>query len=235
MTVGEDIGHVGSKAFDATAVKSKMGFVPDVDGRVGGVMLAAPWTETIRVSFTGRAAHAGTEPENGRSALQMAAQAIDRMQLGRVDDETTANVGSLSGGDAANIVAKSAELTMQVRSLDEGKFQRQRTQMLECCKAGAAAFGGTIAVEPTGGTKGYRFAPDDPVIRHAEAAIRASSLDPWFGTTCGGSDANELNAKGLPTAVISVGYLDIHTNQESMPLGELARLAKVCCALITTV
>ena len=93
FTVGEDVGHIGSKAFDVAEVRSRMTFVTDVDGPVGGIIMAGPTAESFRVTFRGRAAHAGTEPEEGRSALQMAARAIDRMQLGRIDDETTANAG----------------------------------------------------------------------------------------------------------------------------------------------
>ena len=232
FTVGEDVGHVGSKAFDVAGVRSRMAFVPDVDGPVGGIIMAGPTAESFHVTFRGRAAHAGTEPEEGRSALQMAARAIDRMQLGRIDDETTANAGVLTGGEAANIIPPDATLTLQVRSLDREKFRAHRDALVECCRQGAEAYGGTIDVESKGGTAGYRFGEDDPPVRRAEAAIRAAGLEPWRATTCGGSDANEFNAKGLPTVVISVGYLDIHTNQESMPIDELEKLAEVCRTLM---
>ena len=232
FTVGEDVGHIGSKAFDVAAVRSRMAFVPDVDGPVGGIIMAGPTAESFHVTFHGRAAHAGTEPEEGRNALQMAARAIDRMQLGRVDGETTANAGVLTGGEAANIIPPEATLTVQVRSLDREKFRAHRDALVACCRQGAEAFGGTIDVESKGGTQGYRFGEDDPPVRRAEAAIRAAGLDPWRATTCGGSDANEFNAKGLPTVVISVGYVDIHTNQESMPIDELEKLAEVCRRLM---
>jgi tripeptide aminopeptidase len=232
FTVGEDVGHIGSKAFDVAEVRSRMAFVTDVDGPVGGIIMAGPTAESFRVTFRGRAAHAGTEPEEGRSALQMAARAIDRMQLGRIDEETTANAGVLTGGEAANIIPPDATLTLQVRSLDQGKFRAHREALLDGCRQAAEAFGGTIHVESLGSYDGYRFGDDDAPVRRAEAAIRSAGLAPWRATTCGGSDANEFNAKGLPTVVISVGYLDIHTNQESMPIAELDRLAEVCRALM---
>ena len=232
FTVGEDVGHIGSKAFDAAVVRSRMAFVPDIDGPVGGIVMASPWAETFRVTFRGRAAHAGTEPEAGRSALQMAADAIYRMRLGRIDGETIANAGMLSGGEEANIIPPQATLTLQVRSLDRGKFDAYRAELLECCRQGAATYGGSLEVESEDAMEGYRFGADDPLVRRAEAAIRSVGLEPWRATTCGVSDANHLNAKGLPTAVISVGYRDIHTNQESMPVAELNRLAEVCRALL---
>ena len=232
LTVGEDVGHIGSKAFDVAPVRSKMGFIPDADGTVGGLMLAAPWAESIRVVFHGRAAHAGMEPQNGRSALAMAARAIESMRLGRIDDETTSNVGTLSGGEAVNVVPPSAEMVWQVRSLDETKFRNLRDELLACCRRAAEEFGGRIESETVGSTNGFRFAPDDPIVRRAESAIRSAGLDPWRSVTCGGSDANELNAKGLPTIVLSVGYLDIHTNEESMPIDQLHRLTETCIALM---
>ena len=232
FTVGEDVGHIGSKAFDVAEVRSRMAFVPDIDGPVGGVVMASPWAETLRVTFRGRAAHAGTEPEAGRSALQMAADAIYRMRLGRIDGETTANAGMLNGGEEANIVPPQATLTLQVRSLDRGKFDAHRAELVDCCRLGAATYGGSIEVESEDAMEGYRFRADDAPVRRAEAAIRSAGLEPWRTTTCGVSDANHLNAKGLPTAVISVGYVDIHTNRESMPIAELNRLAEVCRALL---
>ena len=232
FTVGEDVGHIGSKAFDVAPVRSRLAFIPDVDGPVGGVILASPWSETLVVTFRGRAAHAGTEPESGRSALQMAARAIDRMRLGRVDAQTTANAGVLAGGEESNIIPAHAELKLQVRSLDEGAFGAHRAHLLECCRLGAEAFEGGIEVESVNSTTGYRFRPHDEVVLRAQAAIRAAGLTPRLDTSGGTSDANEFNAKGLPTAVISVGYRDIHTNQESMPLNELERLTRVCRALM---
>ena len=232
FTVGEDVGHIGSMAFDVAPVRSRMAFVPDIDGPVGGIVMASPWTDTLRVTFHGRAAHAGTEPEAGRSALQMAARAIQRMRLGRIDGQTIANAGMLTGGEAKNIIPPDASLTLEVRSLDQNRFVEHRDALLECCQQGAAAFGGSIDVKSLDAMEGYRFGEDDAPVVRAEAAIRAAGLTPWRITTCGVSDANEFNAKGLPTVVVSVGYVDIHTDQESMPIDELDRLAEVCRALM---
>ena len=232
FTVGEDVGHIGSKAFDIAPVRSKMAFVPDADGPVGGVMLAAPWSQSKRVVFHGRAAHAGMEPENGRSAVSMVAQAIESMRLGRVDEETTANVGLITGGEAVNIIPPEAELQFNIRSLDQTKYEAVSAEMMECCRQAAAHYDGEIEVEPINLIVGFRFEPDALIVQRAEAAIKAAGIQPWKSVTCGGSDANELNDKGLPTIVISVGYENIHSNKESMPIDELNRLAEVCAALV---
>ncbi|MBI83815.1 MAG: hypothetical protein CMJ81_11505 [Planctomycetaceae bacterium] len=232
FTVGEDVGHIGSRAFDVSPVRSKMAFIPDADGPVGGIMLAAPWAETSRVVFHGRAAHAGMEPENGRSAIAMASRAIGAMNLGRVDDETTSNIGTIAGGEAANVVPPRAELVWNTRSLSRKKYESISNNFLDCCQQAADALGGRIEFEPIRTIQGFRFEPESPIVRRAESAMKAAGVDSWQSVTCGGSDGNELNAKGLPTIVISVGYLDIHTNEESMPIDELNRLAEVCAALI---
>lgn len=232
FTVGEDVGHIGSKAFDITGLRSQMAFVPDIDGPVGLVSLAAPSSRNVKVVFHGRAAHAGLEPEQGRNAIVMAATAIGAMSLGRVDEETTANVGLISGGEAPNVIPPRAEMTMQVRSLDNGKGVEVMETMIACCRDAAAQQCGTAEFETVFETRGFRFDPGDPIVRRAEAAIRVAGRDPQHTVTCGGSDANELNAKGLPTVVLSVGYRDIHTNEESMPIDELNCLASVCAALM---
>ena len=178
FTVGEDVGHVRSMAFDVAAVRSRMAFVPGIDGPVGGIIMASPWAETFRVTFHGRAVHAVTEPEAGLSALQMAACAICRMRLGRIDSETTANAGLLTGGEEANIIPPQASLTLQVRSLDRSRFRAHRAELLECCRQGAAAYGGSIEVESEDTMEGYRFSADDAPVRRAEAAIRSAGLKP---------------------------------------------------------
>ena len=232
FTVGEDVGHIGSKAFDAAHVRSKMGFVPDIGGPVGLISLKAPWARTVKIMFHGRAAHAGLEPEEGRSAISMAAAAVHAMRLGRVDEETTANVGVISGGQAENVVPPEAELIMQTRSLDPDKQRATLEEMIECCRQAAAERGGTIEEQTVGQIEGFRFKPTDPIVQRAEGAIKAAGRVPQHTVTCGGSDANELNAKGLPTLVIAVGYKDIHTNEESMPIDELNSLAEVCAGLM---
>ena len=232
FTVGEEVGHIGSRAFDVSEARSKMVFVPDADGTVGGVMLAAPWTIAYKCTFHGRAAHAGMDPENGRSALCMAARAIETMRLGRLDEETTANVGTVNGGEAMNIVPPQAEMVWQLRSLNEQKYEQAREELLAACRAAAEAFDGTVEFEQVGGTRGFRFDESAPIVERAKSAMEASGIDPWTSVTCGGSDANEFNDHGLDAIVISVGYLDIHTNEESMPLEQLNQLANVCCSLM---
>jgi len=232
LTVGEEVGHIGSKAFDVGPVRSKIAFVPDSGGPVGQIILASPWARHITVKFHGCGAHAGIEPENGRSALLMASRAIASLPWGRIDEETTANVGTIQGGDAPNVVAAEAEMTFEVRSLNERMHRDHIDNILSTCEQVAAALDGRIEHHASICVTGFRFEETDPIVERAKSAIRGAGLQPRCTVSCGGSDANELNAKGLPTLVLSVAYRDIHSNRESMPLDQLDALANVCAALM---
>lgn len=232
LTIGEDIGHIGSRAFDVSRVKSTLAYVPDSGGPVGQIILASPWAQGLKVTFHGRAAHAGIDPESGRSALSMVARAIDSLPWGRLDEESTSNVGTVSGGEAANIVAPCAEMVFQVRSLDEDKHNRYIGNVLEACERAAADLDGHVEHEVLGKTRGFRFAENDRIVERAKSAICSAGLQSICTVSCGGSDANEFNAKGMATLVLSVGYQDIHSNKESMPIVELNNLARVCFELM---
>ena len=232
FTVGEDVGHIGSKAFDVAPVQSKLAFIPDSGGPVGQIILASPWCQSLKVKFHGRAAHAGIEPENGQNALLMAARAIASLPWGRIDEQSTANIGTVTGGEASNIVAPEAEMIIQIRSLSQQKHIRYIDDVLQACTRAAADLGGSMEHEVLFQISGFAFDPSDPIVQRATSAIESTGREPSCTVSCGGSDANELNAKGLKTLVLSVGYEDIHSNQEAMPLDELNALTAVCAALI---
>ena len=232
FTIGEDVGHIGSKAFDVTPVRSKLAFIPDSGGPVGQIILASPWAQNVQVSFHGRAAHAGIEPENGRSALGMLARAVTELPWGRLDEGSTSNIGTVTGGEAANIVAPHAQMVFQVRSIDQTRHQQYIDDVLRTCHRTASELDGRIEHESLSGMSGFHFSRSDMVVERAASAVRAAGLEPSYAESCGGSDANELNAKGLTTVVLSVGYKDIHSVEESMPIDELDHLAGVCAALM---
>ena len=232
FTVGEDVGHIGSKAFDVAPVQSKLAFIPDSGGPVGQIILASPWCQSLKVKFHGRAAHAGIEPENGQNALLMAARAIASLPWGRIDDQSTANIGTVTGGEASNIVAPEAEMILQIRSLSQQKHIRYIDDVLQACTRAASDLGGSKEHEVLFQISGFAFDPSDPIVQRATSAIESTGREPSCTVSCGGSDANELNAKGLKTLVLSVGYEDIHSNQEAMPLDELNALTAVCAGLI---
>lgn len=231
LTIGEEIGLVGAALVDVGRLKSKVGFVLDADGPVGTVITGAPTQYTLEAEFVGRAAHAGIAPERGISAIKMAALAVSRMRLGRVDPWTTANVGYIAGGGPTNIVTERAAIRAEARSLDPERAMRQIEHMTRAIDEAARITGGTARWEVRLAYEGFRLHPESEPVRRAVKAIRAVGLEPRLRATGGGSDANIFNAKGLPTAVLGVGYQSIHTRDESMPVGELVRLSRLVLAL----
>ena len=232
FTVGEDVGHIGSKAFDPASVKSRRAFVLDGGGPVGGIVVHAPGQRRMIARFKGKAAHAGVEPEKGRSAIVMLAKAIAKMPHGRIDNETTANIGSISGGQAYNIVAETAELKCEARSLDSNKLIKLCDRMIAAMQDAAHELEGTVHIEDLNTYRGFQLADDDPAVVLADKALRACGVTPVHKPTGGGSDANEFMQKGITSVVLAAGYVDVHSVKEFMPHDQLRKLAEVTIELI---
>ena len=166
FTVGEDVGHIGSKAFDAASIESRTSFVFDAGGPVGNVVMRAPGQIRCTATLHGRAAHAGIEPELGISAISLLARAVDRMPLGRVDAETTANIGRIEGGQASNIVAPTARIEAEARSLSEDRLADQIAAMRVAVCGRGSGYGRLVRLRgtpllrrlPTRGGRGCRSA-----------------------------------------------------------------------------
>ncbi len=232
FTVGEDVGHIGSKAFDPASIESTVGFVLDAGSPVGNVVAEAPGTRRIYAEFHGRAAHAGIEPEAGVSAISIMSRAIDNMPLGRIDAGTVANIGTVSGGQAANIVAPHATMEAQARSLSEERLDEQIDTMCRAMDDAANHFGGHVEYEIVPFVRAYRLESGNPALALADRAIRAAGIEPNHVPTGGGSDAHEFNAKGMTTACLGAGYRDAHAVTEFMPHDQLRLLTDVSIQLV---
>lgn len=226
----EEIGLVGARALSPLVIAGSLGFVFDTSGRTGAIITAAPTHETFTATFRGRAAHAGAFPEKGISAIRMAARAVDRMSLGRIDPETTANAGTLHGGTADNVVAAEAVLTLEARSRSLPSLEAQAQHMRDCLEEAAAFFGGEVEIDQRREYQGYTWSPEDLPVRIAADAWRrvatADGREPELRPTGGGSDASVFNARGVPTVVLSCGYLDAHTTKERIALQDLVEGAE---------
>lgn len=231
LTIGEEIGLVGAAQVDVARLKSTAGYVLDADGPVGTIITAAPTEYLIEAEFYGRSAHAGIAPERGISAIRMAALAVSRMRLGRIDASTTANVGYIAGGGATNIVPERALIRAEARSLDRARVEQQVEHMVKAVDEAARAAGGSSRCDVRLAYEGFSLSPDSPPVRQAAGAARLLGLEPKLVSTGGGSDANVFNAKGLPTVVLGVGYQAIHTRDESMPVEQLVRLTQLVLTL----
>ena len=147
FTICEEVGLYGSKYLDYSKIKSKMAFVLDASGEIGGVNVQGPAQTQIHAKFHGKAAHAGLSPEKGINAIQVASKAINNMNLLRIDEETTANVGIIRGGTATNIVADYAEMELEARSLKEEKLEKQVDHMIKAMEKAAEEFGAKVDID----------------------------------------------------------------------------------------
>ncbi len=233
FTWGEERGHRGAKAFDYSRVRAKIGFVPDGGGPLGTIITQAPFYESIHATFRGRAAHAGISPEKGINAIVMAGQALTRVSLGRIDEETTANFGVIKGGSGRNTVPEQVEMEGEVRSLDPAKLQTQVAKIRGAFEFSAREAGGRATVNVKREYDGYRIRESELPARIALAAAETVGLLPLVTSTCGGSDANELNANGISTVVLGMGGDGYHTFEEHISVSELVKCAEWIAALVT--
>ncbi|MHB1131821.1 MAG: M20/M25/M40 family metallo-hydrolase [Chloroflexota bacterium] len=230
-TWGEERGLLGAAVFDAGRLRSRIGFIVD-SSEMAKIVTRAPWQTTLVATFTGKAAHAGSEPEKGINAILAAAKAIAAMPLGRLDAETTANVGKIAGGTARNAVPENAVLEGEARSLDQAKLERQVGVMTRALEEGAAALGARVELDWQQQYQGYHLADDSPAVRVSLAALRALGLQPYLGSSGGGTDANHLVAKGVPCAVLGIGYEDIHSTREHIAVDDLVRTAQLLVNIV---
>ena len=227
FTVSEETGLTGAKALASEDVTGDVCLVLDAEGEPGGIVVAAPTHFTFLAHFVGQAAHAGVSPEQGRSALLMASRAVCAMKHGRLDQQTTANIGSIEGGTATNVVAASATVTGECRSIDPDRAEEVREAMDTAMREAARSGHGNVDISWTREYVGFQFADDDPLLTLVEESMRAVSIDPKRFATGGGSDGNIFFADGVPTLVLSSGLRDVHSVDESVDLADMESLVQV--------
>lgn len=232
ITVGEETGLVGAKAFDTTQIKSKFGYAIDAPGLVGSVVTQAPTQSKIDVDIHGKTAHAGVAPELGVSAIEIAARAIANMKLGRINEETTANIGKITGGDSTNVVTEHVELKAEARSLVMEKLNAQVEHMKTVFTETAAEMGGQVTFNERNVYAPINVSPDREVITTVVDAINNIGRTPELVSLGGGSDGNIFSEKGIETVILGLGYEEIHTKQERMPISELVKITELIIELI---
>jgi len=232
ITVGEESGLVGARAFDPAGLQAKFGYALDSNGAVGDIAVAAPSQAKITIQIYGKSAHAGVSPEKGISAIQVAAKAVARMQLGRIDHETTANIGSFAGGGATNIVCDYVKLVAEARSLRQDKLTRQVEAMKRAVDEVSEEFGATAAFDCEVIYPAYCYEDGDAVVELAKEAITGIGATPRTFHTGGGSDANVFNGMGVPTVNLAIGYEYIHTTQEQIKAEDLVSATRLVVEII---
>jgi tripeptide aminopeptidase len=232
FTRQEEVGLLGAAAFDHTRLHARLGFVYDQEGEIGEVILGAPSAQGLEITFLGRAAHAGMAPEEGRSAIQAAAKAIADLRLGRVDDETTANVGVISGGVAGNIVPDRCTFLAEARSHDERKLGELVQEMLDTCAFAASEAECEMQSELRKTYRGYRLAKSEELVLLAAGALSACGHEVRYGLSGGAADANVFNERGLRCLNLTHGVHDFHTPAERIAVADLEAMVDVTVALV---
>ncbi|MDI7742169.1 M20/M25/M40 family metallo-hydrolase [Lysinibacillus fusiformis] len=232
ITAGEESGLAGAKELDPSLIQAKLGFAVDSDGKVGGIVTAAPFQAKIETKIFGKTAHAGVAPEKGISAITLAAKAVAKMKLGRIDEETTANIGRFEGGKATNIVCDEVYILAEARSINKEKLDAQVSHMRETFENTAQSLGGRAEVDVKLMYPGFSVTEEDRVVQIAMAAVENIGRKAQLGISGGGSDANVIAGFGIPTVNLSVGYEEIHTTNERMPIEELEKLADLLVEVV---
>jgi tripeptide aminopeptidase len=232
LTVAEEQGLRGAKAFDTAALRSRCGFVLDHAGPVGEVVVATPTQQKILADFRGVEAHAGIRPEDGASAIAAAAAAVSRMPLGRLDEGTTANVGRISGGTSGNVVPGHCWLHAEARSLDASRAAEVAGEISDACTWGASEHGCDVDVRIEELFRGYELPLDSAALALAEAGLRGAGLEPARVAIGGGSDANVLRRDGFDCVLLSNGTDAVHTADEMVPAHSLDKMLEVCEGIV---
>ncbi|QGG46530.1 M20/M25/M40 family metallo-hydrolase [Heliorestis convoluta] len=221
FTVQEEGGLNGAKAFDMSRLQSKMGYVLDAAGFAGNIIIRGPAQNNIEAHILGRAAHAGICPEEGISAIRIASRAIQQMKLGRIDEETTANIGTINGGRATNIVPERVTIMGEARSLSLEKLALQTESMVSAFHIAAEELGGKADVRTKQIYPAISLDEKDPVVVLAVQAAEKLGRKATLEGTGGGSDANIFNGAGIPTANLGIGMQKVHTTEEFITLEDL--------------
>ncbi|MEA2170578.1 MAG: tripeptide aminopeptidase [Solirubrobacteraceae bacterium] len=234
FTVSEENALAGAKAFDVGSLEADFGYVFDHATPIGGVIVASPTYFRIAAEFRGQSAHAGIRPEDGRSAIIAATHAIKRMPHGRLDAETTANVGYISAGipNATNVVPERCSVLAETRSLDGQRAEDVVAAMVDALHDGAAHAECDVDVVVEKLFEGYRLRPSEPAVVAAEAALRACGYDPQRVATGGGADANAFVKEGLVCVNLANGTERNHQPDERVSVAALNGMLDVTFALL---
>lgn len=233
ITAAEEPFCEGSRYFRFDRIRAEKAYVLDLTGRVGTAAVSAPSIVSFGTEILGRAAHAGFAPEAGINALEIAVKTLGNVRIGRVDESTTVNFGTIAGGTGNNIVPEQVRITGEVRSLIPGEAGRIAGSILERFAMDAGEAGGDARCSMTEHIRAYEVAEDDPTVSRFREACRQEHVPCTLIRTMGGSDANRLNEAGIRTIVIACGMENVHSTEEYSRLSELVRSAKLTLRLMT--
>jgi tripeptide aminopeptidase len=232
FTTCEEHALAGAKAFDPARLRSEFGYVFDHASPIGELVTASPTYYRLEADFRGRAAHAGIRPEDGHNAIVAAAKAIAALEIGRLDESTTANVGQIEGGTAANVVAERCKVVLEARSLDDARAGDVVSAMVDAISASASDLECDVETAVERLFRGYKLARTAPVVEVAAEALRSTGIEPVYINTGGGSDANALIPAGLPVLNMANGTARNHQPDESVTVDALETTLDLTLAIV---
>jgi tripeptide aminopeptidase len=232
FTTCEERALAGAKAFDRDSLQAEFGFVFDHASPIGELIVASPTYYRLEATFKGKAAHAGIRPEDGHNAIAAAAKAIANMRIGRLDDQTTANVGEIRGGTAANVVAERCEVVLETRSLDDARAGDTVSSMVDAVTEAASDLECDVETSVERLFRGYKLPRTAPVVEVASEALGKAGIEPVYINTGGGSDANALIAADLPMLNVANGTERNHQPDESVTVEALERMLDVTLNIV---
>lgn len=235
FTICEEIGLKGAKNLDISSLNARMAFVLDSGGPVGEIISAAPSQNSLKIIIHGKSAHAGSNPEEGINAIQVAGFALSRMKLGRIDEETTTNIGIISGGKATNIIPDEVILEGEVRSRNEEKLEKYTKILKQVVEDTAQEFKAKAEVIINREFYCYNLSTDDRIVKIAMKAAKDMGLEPLLRPSGGGSDANVFNKKGFPSVDLAIGMEKVHTVDEYILVKNLKNTVEYVLSIINTV
>lgn len=233
FSIGEEGGMRGAKAFDMSQLQSKRAFVLDSSGDVGKVIVGAPGQIKIFADVVGRRAHAGLAPEQGISAIQVAAKGIAKMNLLRIDEETTCNIGTIKAEYATNIVPDRVSLIAEVRSRNLDKLNAQAAHIKDCLQCACDEAGAKLEIELRTNYVSYRVPEDSDTVKMVLAAAQRVGVKGFTALGGGGSDANVFNRNGIEAVVLGTGMTKVHTTEETLKVENLNNIAEMAFQLLT--
>ena len=240
FTTCEEVGLLGVKALDPSLIKAKIGYALDSSG-INRVVIGAPAANRITAEVKGLASHAGLSPEKGISAIQLAARAIARLKLGRLDPESTANIGLIEGGTASNIIPESALVQGEVRSHNVKLLQEHTAHIRSTFEEEIATWSDPEGIVDGRPSLDFTAVDDFPilkldrdsaVIKRVEAAAALLDRELHYVVAGGGSDANIFNGYGLQCAILSTGMEKVHSTRETIKLSDMALTADLIMAIL---
>lgn len=241
FTVSEEMGLLGARHLDYSRLSAKRGLVLDSERPIDQVTVSAPAADRVEIKVYGVAAHAGVAPEKGLSAIKLASEALSKMRLGRIDRETTANIGVIRGGDAINVVTPLVELKGEARSHRLSRLKKQTCHMEDCFRRalnGKWVASGTGRIRPSYEFLAERKYPNmkvpgsSPVLRLISEAMRKKGMNMKKTASGGGTDANVMYGHGIEAPVLATGMREVHTTGEYLILDEFYSCAEIAAEVV---